>query len=83
MEQAALDPVGSPPAVASRVRHGGFLCDAQFFEHGFFGISAAEAAAMDPQQRQLLELGYASLHEAGLSKRELLGAAVAVGRERR
>ena len=47
------------------MRHGGFLCDAELFEHGFFGISAAEAAAMDPQQRMLLEQGYGALHSSG------------------
>ena len=78
VEQAALNLVGSSPEVASRVRHGGFLCNAQLFEHGFFGISAAEAAAMDPQQRQLLERGYSALHAAGLSKAALLGAVIAV-----
>ena len=78
VEQAALDLVGAPPEVASRVRHGGFLCNAELFEHGFFRISAAEAAAMDPQQRQLLERGYSALHSAGLSKVALLGAVVGV-----
>ena len=84
VEQAALDLVGSPPEVASRVRHGGFLCDAELFEHGFFSISAAEASAMDPQQRLLLELGYAALH--GSSRRRSVlsggGTGVFVGIER-
>ena len=79
VEQAAARPlVGSPPEVASRVRHGGFLRGAELFEHGFFGISAAEAAAMDPQQRQLLERGYTALHAAGGRRGTLLGAVVAV-----
>ena len=34
---------------------------------------------MDPQQRQLLERGYAALHGAGATKSSLLGAVVAVG----
>ena len=46
-------------------RHGAFLAAAQHFDGGFFGISPAEAHAMDPQQRQLLEVGYASLHGTG------------------
>jgi polyene macrolide polyketide synthase/pimaricinolide synthase PimS1 len=78
VEQAALHLVGSTPEVASRVRHGGFLCNAELFEHSFFSISAAEAAAMDPQQRQLLERGYSALHTAGSTKAHLLGTVVAV-----
>ena len=78
VEQAASDLYDSPPEVASRVRHGGFLCDAELFENGGFGISPAEASAMDPQQRQLLERGYAALHAAGMTRAALLGAVVAV-----
>ena len=78
VEQAALDLVGSPPEVASRVRHGGFLRDAELFEHNFFGISGVEAEAMDPQQRQLIGRAYSSLHAAGLPKPALLGAIVGV-----
>jgi 3-oxoacyl-(acyl-carrier-protein) synthase/NAD(P)-dependent dehydrogenase (short-subunit alcohol dehydrogenase family) len=76
--QAAFDLVGSAPEVASRVRHGAFVHGAELFAKGFFSVSAAEAAAMDPQQRQLLEHGYAALHAAGASKAALLGATVAV-----
>ena len=32
---------------------------------------------MDPQQRQLLERGYAALHAAGMSKASLLDSGVA------
>ena len=66
-----------PREVQSRVRHGAFLIDAELFEQGFFRISAAEASAMDPQQRQLLERGYVALHDAGMSKASLLGSGVA------
>ena len=38
----------------------------------------AEAAAMDPQQRMLLELGYAALHGAGMVRSTLLGSITAV-----
>ena len=61
-----------------RVRHGAFVCDAALFENSFFSISPAEASAMDPQQRQLLERGYTSLHAAGMSKATLLGSIIAV-----
>ena len=76
--QAASALRHAPAEVAGRVRHGGFLQDAEQFEHGAFGISVAEAAAMDPQQRQLLERGYTALHAAGSSRSSLLGSTIAV-----
>ena len=48
IEQAALELGGSAAEVASRVRHGSFLQDAELFENMFFSVSSAEAAAMDP-----------------------------------
>ena len=78
VKQAALDLAGSPPEVASRIHHGGFLRDAELFARNLFGISTAEATAMDPQQRQLLERGYLAFHAAGMSKPALLGAVVGV-----
>ena len=68
----------SPPEVVNRARHGGFLHCAELFANSCFSVSAGEAAAMDPQQRQLLELGYQALHAAGLSQHVLLGSLVAV-----
>jgi 3-oxoacyl-(acyl-carrier-protein) synthase len=67
-----------PQEVQSRVRHGAFMRDAELFQNGFFAVSSAEAMAMDPQQRQLLERGYGALHAAGMTKGSLLGAVVAV-----
>ena len=51
-----------PEPIASRVRHGGFVCGAQLADNAAFSVSPAEAAAMDPCQRLLLERGYAALH---------------------
>ena len=45
-------------------QHGGFVHGAERFDSSAFGISHVEASAMDPQQRMLLEVGYASLHAA-------------------
>ena len=78
VEEASYDLHDSPPEVKSRVRHGGFVRSAQLFENGFFAISAAEAAAMDPQQRQLLERGYAAAHASGYVQSTLLGTLMAV-----
>ena len=73
----ALQPVVGEP-VASRVRHGGFVRGAELFDHGFFGVSLAEAGSMDPQQRLLLELGYEALHGAAFDRAALLGSGTAV-----
>ena len=71
---AAHPPVELPPGVASRARHGAFVDGAQLFDHGAFHISLAEAAAADPQQRLVLEHGYAALHAMGSTKDTLLGS---------
>ena len=75
---ASAELTGAPPEVARRIRHGGFLSDAELFAPIFFGTSPSEAAAMDPQQRLLLELGYAALHDAGMVKSVLVGSVTAV-----
>ncbi|CAE7941878.1 ppsD, partial [Symbiodinium necroappetens] len=55
-------------------RHGGFVEGAEFFDSGFFGMSAAEAKTIDPQQRLALEMSYAACHHAGRAKQSLLGS---------
>ena len=57
-----------PEPIASRVRHGGFVLGAQLADNAAFSVSPAEAMAMDPSQRLLLERGYAALHDASLSR---------------
>jgi len=76
--EAAHSALSFPNEIRSRIQHGGFLSNAQLFENGFFGISAAEAVAMDPQQRQLLERGYSAFHSSGRDKSVLLGALITV-----
>lgn len=50
--------------------------DPQVFDAQFFGISRIDAIAMDPQQRQLLEVVYECLENAGLTLEDLDGASV-------
>lgn len=46
---------------------GAYLEDISGFDAEFFGITPREAAAMDPQQRVLLEVAYEALENAGLA----------------
>ena len=45
-----------PDSICIRARHGGFVTSAALFDSGSFGLFTAEAAAMDPQQRFVLEV---------------------------
>ncbi|WP_425586439.1 type I polyketide synthase, partial [Streptomyces ziwulingensis] len=56
------------------VREGAFLHDAGEFDAAFFGISPREALAMDPQQRQLLEVSWETLERAGLDPHSMRGS---------
>lgn len=62
----------------SYVREGGFLDAPGEFDSGFFGFSAREATATDPQQRQLLEVAWESLERARLVPNSLRGTATGV-----
>ncbi|MCX5209942.1 SDR family NAD(P)-dependent oxidoreductase [Kitasatospora sp. NBC_00240] len=59
-------------------RPGGFLDEVGTFDPEFFGISPAEAAAADPQQRLVLELAWEALEDAGVLPRSLAGRAAGV-----
>ncbi|MFC5290404.1 SDR family NAD(P)-dependent oxidoreductase [Actinokineospora guangxiensis] len=58
---------------SSRTRQGAFLDDVAEFDAAFFEISPREALAMDPQQRQLLEVAWESLERAGIDPATLRG----------
>ncbi|WP_159050547.1 type I polyketide synthase, partial [Streptomyces cellostaticus] len=59
-------------------RSGGFVHDASGFDAGFFGISPREALAMDPQQRQLLEVSWEALERSGIALGSLRGSPTGV-----
>ncbi|MFJ8165201.1 type I polyketide synthase, partial [Streptomyces sp. NPDC096136] len=60
------------------VKEGAFLRDAGRFDAGFFGISPREALAMDPQQRQLLEVSWETFERAGIDPHSVRGGDVGV-----
>ncbi|MGW7569272.1 type I polyketide synthase [Streptomyces tendae] len=56
------------------VTTGGFLPGAAEFDADFFGVGPREAAAMDPQQRQVLEVSWEALEHAGIDPTSLRGS---------
>ncbi|MER6614472.1 type I polyketide synthase [Streptomyces xantholiticus] len=75
--EALYDP---EPGTAGRssTRQGGFLHEAAEFDAGFFGISPREAAAIDPQQRLVLETAWEAFERAGIDPATLRGCRAGV-----
>ncbi|MFJ4321110.1 type I polyketide synthase [Streptomyces lavendulae] len=67
---------GTPGRTVSR--DGGFLDDPFLFDAGFFGVSPAEAASVDPQHRLLLPVVREALEDAGIRPSDLAGSATGV-----
>ncbi|KAA1251688.1 SDR family NAD(P)-dependent oxidoreductase [Mycobacterium simiae] len=68
------------PLAAGRMttKWGGFVPDIAGFDAEFFGITPREAAAMDPQQRMLLEVAWEALEDAGIAPDSLAGTRTGV-----
>ncbi|MDT4986579.1 MAG: polyketide synthase PksL, partial [Micromonosporaceae bacterium] len=66
------------PAVRAAAGWAGLLADIDQFDNAFFGISDADAAWMDPQQRLGLEVAQELLDRAGYRRDELSGRPVGV-----
>jgi 3-oxoacyl-(acyl-carrier-protein) synthase/acyl carrier protein len=73
------DAVGEVPAdrwpamPEPALRWAGLVDDLTSVDTGFFGLSPREAAAMDPQQRMLLAVGWEAVEDAGLDPTALAG----------
>ncbi|MGZ8245406.1 SDR family NAD(P)-dependent oxidoreductase, partial [Methylomagnum sp.] len=57
----------------TNIKHGGFMPDVRAFDARFFGISAYEAAMMDPQQRLFLEAVWHAIEDAGYKSSDFSG----------
>lgn len=69
---------GSQKGVTN-VKHAYFMDeDVDKFDNEFFSIPPIEAAAMDPQQRILLEIAYEAIENAGIRLEALQGTDTAV-----
>ncbi len=67
-----------PAPGKTQSRWGGYVRSIDQFDPQLFGISPREAAAMDPQQRMLLEVAWRAIEDAGQPVDQLAGEKVSV-----
>lgn len=78
-ETAFYHPSGDDPNGTSNHKGGYFMdADPRDFDHSFFRLSPQQAAAMDPQQRMLLEMSHEALETAGWTLDSRAGSNTAV-----
>jgi acyl transferase domain-containing protein len=63
----------SPRPGTMNTRHAHFIDDVDIFDNEFFGISPVEAAALDPQQRLVLQSAWRAIEDAAIDPRSLAG----------
>ncbi|UJR87253.1 MULTISPECIES: beta-ketoacyl synthase N-terminal-like domain-containing protein [Sandaracinus] len=66
------------PEQPERARWGGFVDQVDCFDAEAFGITPAEAAQMDPQQRLVLEQSFRAIESAGMRPSALAGTRTGV-----
>ena len=64
--------------VGTKIRHAGFLKDADRFDAAFFDIPPVLAEYMDPQQRLLMEVVWQSIEDSGHRPEDFSGARTAL-----
>ncbi|ERF68064.1 hypothetical protein EPUS_08500 [Endocarpon pusillum Z07020] len=78
-EEAFYHPNADDPNGTSNHPGGHFISgDIRDFDHAFFQISKSQAAAIDPQQRLLMELAYEALENGGISRESIAGTSTSV-----
>ncbi|HJQ01314.1 MAG TPA: acyltransferase domain-containing protein [Jatrophihabitans sp.] len=77
-----IDAVGEPPpgrpGPGGPSCRGGYIAGVDMFDADFFGISPAEAAALDPQHRLALELAWEAVEHARIAPDRLRDSATGV-----
>ncbi|KAH8427412.1 uncharacterized protein LDX57_005127 [Aspergillus melleus] len=77
--EAFYHPSADDPNGTSNHPGGHFISDdIRDFDHTFFHFSKPQAAAIDPQQRLLMELAYEALESGGISRESVAGSATSV-----